>query len=146
MSRLDYGCQLWLPYLIRHINLVEKVQRSFTIFISGVKGLSYPERLTVLELYSLQRRRERYIIIYVWKILEGLVPNLFPPICTKELDRRVRTCIMSHNVGRLGTLEYNSFTWHAIHMFNKLPLFLRNFTVCSVHSFTKKLCLPIYSA
>ena len=23
---------------------------------------------------------ERYIIIYVWKILEGLVANLFPPI------------------------------------------------------------------
>ena len=79
ISRLDYGCQLWSPYLIKHINMVEKVQRSFARFISGMEGLSYPERLTVLKLYSLQRRRERYIIIYVWKILEGLVPNLFPP-------------------------------------------------------------------
>ena len=87
MSQLDYGCQLSSPYLIKHINLVEKVQRSFTRFISGMKGLSYPERLTVLKLYFLQRRRERYIIIYVWKILEGMVPNLFPPICTIELDR-----------------------------------------------------------
>ena len=84
----------------KHINLVEKIHRSFTRFISGMTNLSYPERLTVLKLYSLQRRRERYIIIYVWKILEGLVPNLFPPICTKELDRRGRTCITSHiNVG-----------------------------------------------
>ena len=58
--------------------MVEKVQRSFTRLISGMKGLSYPERLTALKLYSLQRRRERYIILYVWKILEGLVPNLFP--------------------------------------------------------------------
>ena len=33
MSRLDYGCQLWSPYLIKHINMVEKVQRSFTGFI-----------------------------------------------------------------------------------------------------------------
>ena len=74
MSRLDYGCQLWSPYLkLMHINMVEKVQRSFTRFISGMAGLSYTERLTVLKLYSLQRRRERYIIIYVWKILEGLV-------------------------------------------------------------------------
>ena len=79
MSRLDYGFQLWSPYLIKHINMVEKVQR----FISGMKGLSYPERLTVLKLYSLQHRRKRYIIIYVWTILAGLVPNLFPPICTK---------------------------------------------------------------
>ena len=81
MSRLDYGCQLWSPYLIKHINMVEKVQRSFTRFISGMAGLSYTERLAVLKLYSLQRRRERYIVIYVWKILEGLVPNLYPPIC-----------------------------------------------------------------
>ena len=115
MSHLDYGCQLWSPYLIKHINMVEKVQRSFIRFISGMAGLSYTERLTVLKLYSLQRRRERYIIIYVWKILEGLVPNLFPPICTKTSDRRWRTCISSHiNVGRLGTLEYNSFRWCAI--------------------------------
>ena len=27
------------------------------------------------------------------------------------------------NVGQLGTLEYNSFRWRAIRMFNQLPLF-----------------------
>ena len=140
MSRLDYGCQLWSPYLIKHINLVENVQRSFTRFISGMKGLSYPERLTALKLYSLQHRRERYIIIYVWKISEGLVPNLFPPICTKTLDHRGRTCIMSHiNVGRLGTLNYNSVRWRTIRLFNQLPLFVRNTTVCSIHRFKKQL-------
>ena len=76
----------------------------------------------------------------MWKILEGLVPNLFPPICTKTSDRRGRTCISSHlNVGRLGTLEYNSFRWCAIRLFNQLPLFVRNTTVCSIHSFKKQL-------
>ena len=100
MSRVDYGCQLWSPNLIKYINMVEKVQRPFTRFISGTEGLSYPERLTVLKLYYLQRRKDRYIIIYVWKILEGLVPNLSPPICSKTSDRRGRTCITSHiNVG-----------------------------------------------
>ena len=97
---MSYGCQLWSPYLIKHINMVEKVQRSFTRFISGMACLSYTERLTVLKQYSLQRRREGYIIIFVWKILEGLVPNLFPPICTKTSDHRGGTCISSHiNVG-----------------------------------------------
>ena len=57
-----------------------------------------------------QCRRERYIIIYVWKILEGLIPNLFPPICIKTWDCRGRTCITSHiSVRQLGTLQYNSF-------------------------------------
>ena len=40
---------------------------SFAFSIPSVP--SYPERFTVLKLYSLQRRRERYVVIYVWKIL-----------------------------------------------------------------------------
>ena len=48
--------------------MVEKVQRFFTKFISGIGGLSYPERVTILKLYSLQHRRESYIIMYVRKI------------------------------------------------------------------------------
>ena len=99
MSRLDYGCQLWSPYLIKHINMVEK-QRSFTRFISGMAIY----RETVLKLYSFQRRRERYIVIYVWKILEGLVPNLYPPICAKTSDRRGRTCIFTHKCWTIGNI------------------------------------------
>ena len=99
-------------------------------------------RLSVLKLYSLQHRRERYIIIYVWKILECQVPNFSPPIRSRTSDRRGRACITSHiGVGRLGTLAYNSFRWRAIRIFNQLPLFLRNTTVCSVYSFKKKLDL-----
>ena len=110
--------------------MIEKTQRSFTRYIFGMQGLSYPERLTVLKLYSLQRRRERCIIIYVCKILECQVPNFTPPICSKASDRRGRARITSYvGVGRLGTLAYNSFRWRAICMFNQLPLFLRNITI-----------------
>ena len=121
MSRMDYGSQLWSPYLTKHINMIEKTQQSLTRYISGMQGLSYPERLTVLKLYSLQRRR-----------------NFSPPIHFRTCDRRGRACIVSHvGVGRLGTLAYNSFIWRAIRMFNQLPLFLRNTTACSVYSFKK---------
>ena len=135
----SYG---WSPYLTKHINMIEKTQRSFTRYISGMQGLSYPERLAGLKLYYPQCRRERYIIIiYVWKILlECLVPNFSPPIRSRTSDRRGRACIASHvGFGRLGTLPYNIFRWRAIHMFNQLPLFLRNTTVCPVYSFKKKL-------
>ena len=70
LSRLDFGCQLWSPHQAKHINSIEKVQRSFTKHISGMYSLSYSERLTSLNFYSVQRRRERYLIIYVWKMLE----------------------------------------------------------------------------
>ena len=70
LSRLDYASQLWLPYLLKHIYLIEKVQRTFTKHITGIRDLSYSKRLETLKLYSLQRRREIYNIIYVWIIVE----------------------------------------------------------------------------
>ena len=45
------------------------------IIISGCKGLDYWQRLKKLDLMSLQRRRERYIILNMWKILNKKYPN-----------------------------------------------------------------------
>ena len=71
LSRLDYGSQLWSPFLIKHKTQLEKTQRSFTKHITGMNDMPYHERLKSLGLCSLQRRREMYCIIYIWKILEG---------------------------------------------------------------------------
>ena len=80
----------------------------YTKHISGIRDFSYSKHLDTLKLYSLQRRRDRYSIIYVWKIVEGLVPNLSDPITCSLSDRRGRTCIVYHaGVGRLGTLKYH---------------------------------------
>jgi len=76
IPHLDYCSQLWNPQEKGLIQEIEAVQRSFTRQIIDVKSLSYWERLKDLGMYSLQRRRERYIIIYTWSILEGLVPNI----------------------------------------------------------------------
>ena len=56
MSRLDYASQLWSPYLLKHVALIEKVQRAFTKYITGMRYLSYSKRLEVLKLYSLGER------------------------------------------------------------------------------------------
>ena len=109
LSRLDYGSQLWSPFLIKHITQLEKIQRSFTKHITGMNDMPYHERLKSLGLYVLQRRRERYCIIYIWQIIEGLVPNFSNPIISTVSGRRGRSCVISHvNVGRDGTLAYNS--------------------------------------
>ena len=75
LSRLEYCSPLWSPHLIKDITSLESVQRSFTSKITAVHGLNYWERLKYLKLYSLQRRRERFIIIYMWKIYMGMYPN-----------------------------------------------------------------------
>ena len=90
LSRLDYGSQLWSPTKIHQIIMIEKIQKASTKHIKGFSSFSYQE------IYSLQCRRERYIIIYVWKILDNLVPNLVKPLQFYVSDRRGRLCSVSH--------------------------------------------------
>ena len=75
LPTLDFDSQFRSPHLVKHIDQLEKIQRSK--HITGMQSLAYSERLVSLKLYSIQRRRERYCIIYVWKIIEGSVPTFF---------------------------------------------------------------------
>ena len=70
---MDYCSQLWYPHKINDMQRLEGVQRSFTSRISGLEQLNYWQRLENLKLYSVQRRFQRYIIIYMWKVLEDLI-------------------------------------------------------------------------
>ena len=118
-SRLEYCSPLWSPYLQKDIIKMESVQRSFTARIAGLKEMNYHERLRHLGLYSLQRRRERYIIIQIWKIWKGINPNdvklefhfnaRLGPQC-----RRPKTTGATH----LDTLKFNSFCSSGPALFN----------------------------
>ena len=43
--------------------------------IAGLKDMDYWDCLKKLKMMTLQRRRERYCIIQVWKIINGHAPN-----------------------------------------------------------------------
>ena len=74
-SKLEYCCPVWSPTKIEDIKAIESLQRTFTSKISGFQHLSYWERLERLNMMSLQRRRERYLIIHMWKVRMAQVPN-----------------------------------------------------------------------
>ena len=132
LPHLDYGSQLWSPYKVKNINALEKVQSVFTMHIDGMHDLSYTERLKVLQIYSLQRRQDRYMAIYIWKILEGNVPNFSPPIKCHISARRGRLCNSGVvPTGHLGTLCHNSFRSKAATIFNCLPKHIRNLVNCA---------------
>ena len=72
-SKLDYCSQLWSPNDQISISKLENVARHFTAQVAGMTGLDYWERLSSLHLFSQERRRERYLIIFMWKVAQGLV-------------------------------------------------------------------------
>ena len=86
VSQVEYACIIWSPIDMEHINLLENVQRKFTSRFAcfqeyddnlqmPICRTDYPNRLQHLHLYSLQRRRERYLILYIYKIIISAVPN-----------------------------------------------------------------------
>ena len=74
-SRLEYCSPLWHPSKMEDIVTLESVQRLFTSKVAGLADYSYYERLQTLKIMSLQRRRERFIIIQIWKVINGISPN-----------------------------------------------------------------------
>ena len=90
---LEYCSILTSPHKKGDIEEIEALQRTFTSKMEEVKHLNYWDRLQKLGMYSMERRRERYLIIYVWKILEHKVPNCtINPINVYWNDRYGRMC------------------------------------------------------
>ena len=124
-SHLEYCCPLWHPSRLSDIVLIESVQREITRKISGLSGLSYWERLKTLGLFSLQRRRERYILICMWKILNGRMPN--PNINFRAPSRLgIQAVIPSLSLNRSGSVACQtkfdaSFAVVGPRLWNALP-------------------------
>ena len=128
---LEYCSQLWNPNKLKMIRQIESVQRYFTSRIIGLDNLTYWERLKLLDMYSLERR-ERYMILYLFKIILGITPNFEDSrfkIKTVLNDRRGRSCIIpsisSSASSRIKSLVDRSFPVRAPRLFNSLPKYLR---------------------
>ena len=65
MSRLDYASQLWSPYLLKHVYLIEKVQIAFTKHITEMCYLSYSKCLELLKLSTHYTEGERDIALFI---------------------------------------------------------------------------------
>ena len=142
---LDYCSPLWGPSKVGEIQEIEEIQQSFTRKIRGDCKQDYWQRLKQYNLYSLQRRRERYRIIYTWKILEGIVPNLpgRSRVFSKQTLRTGRVCVIpttpTSTKNRLQRLREESFCVNGPRLFNTLPSYLRNLTGVSQMDFKSKL-------
>ena len=136
----DYCSQLWSPVLdIGEIESQEGPLRAFTKRGGGLYNTPYWDRLKLFKLSSTERRTERYKIIYVWKILRGLVPNCSLVVSsTNVLGRKVTIPPLSGTCERVQTLKEKSFCYAGPKLFNALPRCLRDCNL-TLASFKKNL-------
>ena len=144
LCHIDYCSQLWSPFKVGEIQAIELLQKSFVAKIAGMRDLNYWQQLKALKLFSLERRRERYSIIYTWRVLEGHVPNLQnTPITARVHIRRGRECaipaLASAAHPSVKAIRYNTLAFRGPRLFNSLPMEVRNMSGCSVDQFKSKL-------
>ena len=124
---LDYCSPVWSPRPsnFQEIDLLEEIQRSFTRQIDGMEGLDYAQRLEKLHMYSIQRRNERIKIIYIYKIKEGLVPNVSSKYGLYFDTESKHGCLCKipsfRPRGRARKARESSFAWTACNLWNSLP-------------------------
>ena len=97
--------------------------------------------LEKLKIYSLERRRECYRIIYIWKILENILPNINKKIKAVPNERRGRLCAIPtvRGNGKITNIYRSSLPVHGVQLFNSLPKQIRDMTNVSVEKFKKSL-------
>ena len=71
----DYCSQIWSPTRAQEIESLESINRSWTRRCPAIRGEHYWDRLRFMGLSSTQRRHDRYLAIYTWKMLEKKVAN-----------------------------------------------------------------------
>ena len=144
IPHLDYCSQLWSPSKRSLMQELESLQKSFLNGLTSISHLNYWEKLKELKIYSLERCRDRYRIIYTWCILEGIVPNFN--------FGQERGGIYSYNNHRLGrkchlktvnqgckNIWRDSLSEEGPKLFNSLPKYLRIAQNCCKEFFKKEL-------
>ena len=70
---LGYVSSVWNPYLLKHIDGIERVQRQFTKRIHSLGNLTYAERLAAIDLEPLELRGLKADLVLYYKVLNNLV-------------------------------------------------------------------------
>ena len=123
IPRMEYSSILWSPYKIAEINQLESVQRTITARVEGMRELNYHQRLYSMKLYSMMRRRERYMAIQMFKIATGLVPNNMNLEFyeTRRHGLNCRKPKLKATMAHLSTVRLHYFTFRGPAIYNILP-------------------------
>ena len=135
-SRVEYNCPVWNPSKVEDIKSVESIQRSYTSKIQEVKHLDYWDRLKSLNLMSLQRRRERYVIIHVFKIMNNIAPNEIEMkfCCHHRLGLMCKIpTLVKNSKAKYRKLYDHSFHVTGARLWNKIPKEIKEKQSLEIH-------------
>jgi ribonuclease P/MRP protein subunit RPP40 len=135
---VEYNSPVWSPYLKKDIKSIERVQRTFTKRIPGLRDLSYKQRLDALGLKSLEEMRMRNDLVLAFRMLKNKVDLNFDDFFSLSPETRTRGHRYKLTIpfSRLDTVK-GSFAHRVPALWNSLPAEVVE--VNSVEAFKQKL-------
>jgi len=120
---LEYCIQVWSPYLKKDIECLERVQRRATKLVGTLRKRLYEERLRVLKLTTLEKRRLRGDLIETYKIItkkDNINPTQFFQFTETGHDLRRHSLKLSQarNTNRICRMF---FSQRVVRDWNQLP-------------------------
>ena len=114
--------QIWYPQFKGDVDRLEKVQRRDIKLVKGFKNYPYEKRLLLLNLTTLDYRRQRNDMIQVFQIFKGFDKISSDVFFTCNSSDRTRGHSYKLYKSRPATkLRANSFSQRTVNNWNELP-------------------------
>ena len=142
---IDYRSQLWCPVDGNLMSRIENLQRIYTINTKGLENDDYWTRLRKMKLSSLERRFQRYRIIYIWKVMNGFVSDCGINWIIHPYKGRLVKIIhpkMNANIkcsSKALSLWRQSLPVNGASLYNKMPQYIRDCTDMTIDCFKSRL-------
>ena len=118
---LESNSSVWSPHTLMDIDRIENVQRTFTKYLPGLYNMSYASRMNILNLESLEYRRIKFDLVFLFKIVNNLVHidgrHLFS---FNTMNTRGHSLKINHQYSRVNCRKY-FFINRIVPVWNVLP-------------------------
>ena len=135
---IEFAVPVWSPYYKGDINILEKVQHRMTRLVPFLRKLTYDRRLEILELTTLETRRERGDLLQVFKLLNNFekIELVNKPVLRQESITRGHN--LKYERERVSYLPRHNFLFNrSANVWNALPKDIVNST--TINEFKNKL-------
>ena len=138
VPKCEYASVVWSPFDNKNINMLENIQRRFTSRIIDYQvwdeelqmwhcNVSYADRLKDLQIYSLERRRERVMILYAYRVVIGLMAFNWFEAFEDRGSIKLRSRYNNRAPVRVRRSRHSSFFYKGPQLYNLLPSELQQF-------------------
>ena len=146
-SHLEFSSSVWCPWNQTDIDMLENVQKQAVRMVSGLQATSYEERLKEIGLWTLEKRRQMFDMVQVYKVLNN-IGNVEISLSKigENISSRINTRSQSDSLNLVKNrssldIRKHFFTERVVDQWNRLPSEVKHAPTLRIFKNAIKKCL-----